>query len=264
MKDKDMSKKNKRVVFRWCFLGLAIIAFLWFALPFFIGGILNIGNLTGMAVAFLLISYLLLQPHINKKLKALYELKIHRVWMKMSAGVMAIVVLLVFVETACMIGACVKAPKENATAIVLGCRVYGERPSLSLRERMDAAYEYLVANPKAMCVVSGGQGSGEDISEAECMYRYLVDKGVDASRIYKEDKSTSTEENMKYSMNVIKENGLNENVAIVTSEYHAYRAGIIADECGLSFGTASGHTAIWLLPTFYVRELYAILAEWIL
>ena len=58
MKDKDMSKKNKRVVFRWCFLGLAIIAFLWFALPFFIGGILNIGNLTGMAVAFLLISYL--------------------------------------------------------------------------------------------------------------------------------------------------------------------------------------------------------------
>ena len=111
-------------------------------------------------------------------------------WMIAGAGtVLAMIVLLAVVETGCIISANLKAPEENATAVVLGCRVYGERASLSLIERLDAAYDYLEENPKAVCVVSGGQGSGENISEAECMYRWLVEKGIDASRIYKEEKS---------------------------------------------------------------------------
>ena len=173
------------------------------------------------------------------------------------------IALLAVVETGCIINANMKKPAENATAVVLGCRVYGERPSLSLVERLEAAYNYLEENPAAVCVVSGGQGSGENISEAECMYRWLVDKGIDESRIYKEDKSTSTEENIAFSKQVIKEHGLNEDIAIVTSEYHSYRAGIIAEKNDMYFGTASGQTAIWLFPTFYMRELYAILAEWL-
>ena len=83
------------------------------------------------------------------------------------------------------------------------------------------------------------------------------------SWIYKEDRSTSTEQNIAFSKEVIEENALNPNIAIVTSEYHSYRAGVIAEKQEMSYGTASGQTAIWLLPTYYVRELYAILAEWI-
>ena len=134
---------------------------------------------------------------------------------------------------------------------------------MSLVERLEAAQIYLEENPDAVCVVSGGQGPGEDISEAECMRRWLVDKGIDDSRIYKEDKSTSTEENIAFSKEVIKENNLNENIAIITSEYHSYRATILAEKNDLAYGTAPGQTAIWLFPTYYIRELYAILAEWI-
>ena len=62
--------------------------------------------------------------------------------------------------------------------VVLGCGVNGTVPSLSLRNRIDAAYAYLIANPDTVCVVSGGQGPDEDITEAACMKRELTAMGM--------------------------------------------------------------------------------------
>ena len=96
------------------------------------------------------------------------------------------------------------------------------------------------------------------------MYRYLVAKGIDPARLYKEDKSTDTRENLKFSKALIEENGLHPVIAIATSEFHEYRAGQLARELGLEYGAVPGKTAIWLFPTYYVRELYAILELWFL
>lgn len=258
-------KKNSVVsrVFRFVGVVIGTMLFLWFLLPFLVAGILNIGNVTGMVVAAVFVIYMAFLPTIHECFLQLWQRKIGKWVLSSGVVVIAVIAILAIVETGCMVNACMKEPEKNATAVVLGCRVYGERASLSLVERLEAAYAYLEENPAAVCVVSGGQGSGEDISEAECMYRWLVAKGIDEKRIYKEDKSTSTEENIAFSKEIIEENGLNENIAIVTSEYHSYRAGIIAEKRDISFGTAPGQTAIWLLPTYYIRELYAILAEWI-
>lgn len=242
---------------------VGMISFFWFLLPFMVAGILNIGNVTGMAVSLVLVLYTLFLPMIHKWIKGAWKKKGMR-WVLAGMGAILVgVAMLAVVETGYIISANLKKPVENATAVVLGCRVYGERASLSLVERLEAACEYLEENPDAVCVVSGGQGPGETISEAECMYRWLVNQGIDGSRIYKEDKSTSTEENIAFSKDVIEENALNPNIAIITSEYHSYRAGVIAGKQGLDYGAAAGQTAIWLFPTYYVRELYAILAEWI-
>ena len=243
------------------FIGVIIgtIAFLWFIIPFWFSGVLNIGNITGMMVAVLFSIYMMFLPTINGGLK-----QEHLKWIRRGViSLLVIILSLTVVETGCIVSACMKKPAENATAVVLGCRVYGERPSLSLVERLEAACVYLEENPEAVCVVSGGRGEGENISEAEAMYRWLVARGIDGARIYKEDKSTSTDENIAFSQKVIQENGLNEDIAVVTSEYHSYRAGIIAEKYNLNYGTAPGQTAWWTFPTFYVRELYAILAEWI-
>ena len=235
---------------------LGVIAFIWFMIPFTFSGVINIGNITGMIAAAGFTLYTMFLPTIQKQENMM--------WIRRCAiGIVVTILILVIVETSCIISACMKTPAENATAVVLGCRVYGERPSLSLVERLEAAYAYLEKNPEAVCIVSGGQGDGENISEAEAMYRWLVAKGIEKERIYIEDRSTSTEENIAFSKQIIEENGLNLNIAIVTSEYHTYRAGIIAKQNNLSFGAAPGHTAWWTFPTFYVRELYAILAEWI-
>ena len=153
-------------------------------------------------------------------------------------------------------------PAQNATAVILGCRVYGDRPSLILTERMDAAVSYLNENTDAVCIASGGQGADEDISEAECIYRYLVENGISPERIYTENQSTSTRENFAYSYEIIKENSLPQEIAIVTNEFHAYRAGIIAGKLGLSYGAVPAKTARWLLPTYYARELFGVLYEW--
>ena len=229
--------------------------------PVFGGG--NIGNVTGIVVALLFVMYMTFFPMIHEGIRSLWKKQGMKWLLGGCVAVVALIALLAVVETGCIVRANMKKPAENATAVVLGCRVYGERASLSLVERLEAAYDYLTENPEAACVVSGGQGDGENISEAECMYRWLVAKGIDKNRIYKEEESTSTEENIAFSKEVIKDNGLDERVAIVTSEYHSYRAGMIAKKNDMVFGTAPGQTAIWLLPTFYVRELYAILAEWI-
>ena len=130
-----------------------------------------------------------------------------------------------------------------------------------MRERLDAALIYLEENPDSQCIVSGGMGEGEKISEAECMYRYLIKKGIHSSRIIKEDKSTSTRENLRFSKKIIEERGLSKNIAIATSDYHQYRASKIAKTLGFSVGAVPGHTAWLLFPTFYVRELYGILYQ---
>lgn len=271
LKDKfDKKSENKKRQKRWTkllrLLGLiiGIVCLLWFWAPLAAAGILNIGNITGIILSLILILYVMFASAVHKLIQKLWSMRFGKIPVA-AVGVLAIIcATLVVVESACMVGACVKRGTEASTAVVLGCRVYGERASLSLVERLEAAYDYLIEHPYADCVVSGGQGPGEDISEAECMYRWLVDKGIDPSRIYKEDQSTSTEENIAFSKEVIEENGLFQKIVIVTNEYHIYRAGMIADDNGFVWGAKPAQSAAWLFPTYYVRELYAILAEWIL
>ena len=94
--------------------------------------------------------------------------------------------------------------KEDAI-IVLGAAVHGKTPSRTLRYRLKKAVDYHEQNPDAIIIVSGGQGAQEDISEAEAMKIYLVENGVASNKIIKEDKSTSTAENFKFSKEILDE-----------------------------------------------------------
>ena len=163
-------------LFRKCGFIAGIVFLLWFVLPLVIGSIFNIGNATGIVLSVLLIVYMKWMSKIQIKMKKLWRKKYGKgILIFLSAAALTILSLVV-IESSLMIRAATKAPEENATAIVLGCRVYGERPSLSMIERLEAAYEYLEENPDTVCIVSGGKGDSENISEAEAMYRWLTDK----------------------------------------------------------------------------------------
>ncbi len=261
-----MGKKNRKGwlgVLRIALMIVAVFSFVWFAIPLSLSVSLNIGNVTGLAVSVLLFFYGLFMPWVHGILAKWRKHKLLRFlhWGILSG--IALVALLVLIESACMIVAANKEPEPGATVVVLGCRVYGERASLSMVERLDAAYDYLVEHPQSACVLSGGKGDGENITEAECMYRYLENKGIDASRLYKEEASTTTRENLLFSKQLIEELGLHPVIAIATSEYHEYRAGMIANALEIDWAAVPGRTAIWLFPTYYVRELYGILYEWV-
>lgn len=251
------------VVLRVGFVVAGVYSLPLFLIPLSLSVGVNIGNATGITVALLLIGYGLLFTIINKGIKAGLKHRMWRYFIYLAGLVAGTIVVLVIILTSLMLSAMAKEPKGHETLVVLGCRVYGEAPSLSLRERLDAALVYLEEHPEVYCVVSGGQGDGENISEAECMYRYLTDRGIDGARIFKEDASTTTRENLEFSLALIKEKGLSQEIAIATSEYHQYRAGLVAKELGLSSAAVCGKTASWLLPTFYIRELYGILYQWV-
>lgn len=143
-----------------------------------------------------------------------------------------------------------KTDEPVSAVIVLGAGVNGETPSLSLATRIDAAEAYLAAHPDMPVVLSGGQGGGEWISEAECMRRALVERGVDESRLYLEERSTSTRENMLYSRTLLEELGVDtaQRVAIVTSDYHLCRARRM-------WGGVSAAVPAHMPPSFYFRCL---------
>lgn len=258
-----LKKIKWTIVFRLFLVAVGVCMLPLFVIPLSLTVGLNIGNFTGIVVALLLIAYGLFFAKINTLRANWKKKRFVRFLVYGVEGMVVLILVFVALMTSLMIHAANKEPGGQETLIVLGCRVYGERASLSLRERLDAAYEYLVANPDAYCVVSGGQGAGEDISEAECMYRYLTDKGIAGSRIYKEDVSTSTRENLEFSLQVIEENNLPKEIVIATSEYHQYRVSLVAKELGVESAAVCGKTAKWLFPTFYVRELYGILYEWV-
>ena len=145
--------------------------------------------------------------------------------------------------------------------VVLGAGVRGTVPSLSLRERINAAYTYLTTNPDTIAILSGGQGSGEDITEAACMYRELTQMGIDGSRLLLEERSTSTMENLQFSLDIAQTATGNRpfKIGIVSSEYHLFRAGLFAKELGLeSFGIPAKTTWISLRINYYLREIVAV------
>lgn len=156
-------------------------------------------------------------------------------------------------------------PDEPKLLIVLGCKVKGTYPTKMLRRRCDAAVTAMKAHPDVMCVVSGGQGRGEQISEAEAMKRYLTDNGIDENRIIMEDKSTSTDENIRFSFDITDKLGLGRDITIVTDGYHQYRASLIAKKNGAKSVTAySADTEARFVPTYWVREWFGLTHFYIL
>ncbi len=254
----------KKIILRIILIVIGILGLVWFLTPFAVGRIMNLGNGTGVIIMTLMTGYGIFMPIIHKFIKKVYATKAGKVASILAITLAAAVILLASVETAFMIKAATSKPSEDATVVVLGCRAYGNRPSIMLASRLDAAYDYLVEHPEAICIVSGGQGPDESMPEAECMYLYLMEKGIEPERIYQENQSTSTRENLLFSQEIIEAEGLNPEIAIVTNEYHEYRAGMVADALKMEHSAVPARTPLWLFPTYYIRELYGIIYEWVL
>lgn len=140
--------------------------------------------------------------------------------------------------------------------IILGARVHGEEPSLSLQYRIDAAAEYLLQNKSAIAIASGGQGPDEGISEALAIKRGLEKLGIETSRILLEDQSTSTYENVTFSKALIADT--TQHGVVVSNDYHLYRAVLMAEEQGLLLTGLPAKTPTISRVTAHLRESAAL------
>lgn len=153
--------------------------------------------------------------------------------------------------------------KDYDYLIVLGASVKGERMTITLTERVKVAKDYLQQHPKTKAVLSGGQGPGEDITEAEAMYRYLVAHGISEDRLIKEEASTTTEENITFSLNSLDKDWNTQALptcSLVSSRYHIRRARMMADRLGTPMDGIGAVGYPLIAPNQYVREGIGIIA----
>ena len=216
----------KGTVFHWCLFVLFVIGFGVFLAPVFTG-ILNIGNIVGMLFFGILAAVTLFWSRFRQ----LMENRFFRAAVIVISSAAGVLILLALIISAFML----RAANDKPTA----------------------------ENPEAVAILSGGQGSDETMSEAECMYRELTKKGISPDRLIKEDKSTNTYENIRNSKAIIDELELSGGVVIVTSEFHQCRAQMIAGKQGIETKALSAHTALFLLPTYWVRDCLGSAYEYV-
>ena len=158
----------------------------------------------------------------------------------------------------------IRASSEGAHAeadaiIVLGAAVHGDKVTWVLENRLHTAMEYLEAHPNAICVVSGGQGPGESVTEASAMKKYMVEGGIDENRVFTEELAKNTMENFANSK-VIIDGALGEQarIAFVTTNFHVYRAGQVAKEQGIDAVGIPAEDVWYLRLNNFLRECVGI------
>lgn len=147
--------------------------------------------------------------------------------------------------------------------IILGCMIKKDGTLTPLLQgRVDRAIEFRNEQVRStgkdlVFIPSGGKGSDEIISEAEAMRNYLVDKGIKEKNILLENKSKNTYENIKFSYQLIKNKKAN--VMFSTTNYHVFRAGLIATEQGLVLEGIGSSTKSYFWINAFIREFIGTL-----
>ncbi len=206
-------------------------------------------------------------------------------WIPVSIATACTACALIFAVTELLIGwGAVTSMRRQAAdyVIVLGAQVRGDKPSRSLQKRLDTALDYAENNPNTMLVLSGGQGDGEDISEARAMFEYLQYNGIPAERMLLEDQSVNTVQNITFSTKVIErqehykalaaQEMLMESfrerpkgdikIAVLTSDFHVFRAKSIAKKLGVfNVSGIAAPTDPFLAVHMWIREGFAVLKD---
>ena len=168
-------------------------------------------------------------------------------------------VVWLFLEV-CIISGMAGSPKEPVDClIVLGAQVKGTRVSKALDQRLSRAEEYLREHEDTIVIVSGGQGPGEDISEAEAMKNWLADRGIAEERILEENKSVNTSQNIRFSQELIEDKSAA--VGIVSNDFHVFRAVHIAKAQGLDAVPIPAPSSLGMYPHYMMREAFAVMKD---
>lgn len=247
---------------------VSTVLLLWGICPFAVGGIVNIGVIVPTLLGGVGLAAAIWHTRTTRILA--YIFKGNKMVRTIATALLSVVGLLVLlflsVSVVMVCNAVKQAPPDTAvTLVVPGAGIKEDRPSLMLYGRLQAAAAYLQENPTVPCVVSGGQGEDEICSEALVMRNYLIQMGISADRIYMEEQSENTYENMQYTKRVMAQHHLPMQTVIATQEFHQFRCAVFAERAGLQpVGTATCFTPPYLFLCFWVREFAGICRLWLL
>lgn len=252
----------KRKLIRTLLIFVSIVLILLYIGPFITTGEINIGTITGIGIAAVFALYAGLFDKINNIFKKLSSKKAGKAALLIVAVLFSACIITAGATFAAIVSGSRNDNSNNNVIIVLGCQVNENKPGHFLSARINTAYNYLSSNENSIAVLSGGKGSGESISEAQCMFNTLVEKGIDPSRLYIEDESTSTLENFQNSAALLKAYGIEaDKITVVTNDFHEYRACKFAESCGFSPSSCPAKTPWNGFMPFATREIYAVIYQ---
>lgn len=157
-----------------------------------------------------------------------------------------------------------KTGEETADVVlVFGAMVHGDEPSKTLAYRCDKALSYLKENIMAQAILLGGQGPGENISEALAMKRYLVERGIQESRLILEEESSSTWTNLKQAKSIMKTREIHSPVIVCSSDYHLFRIKLLAKRLDMDVLPLAADTPKSAVIRSYVREVFALIKSFL-
>ncbi|MDR0915052.1 MAG: YdcF family protein, partial [Oscillospiraceae bacterium] len=198
---------------------VCIFLFLWFAVPLPYDW-KNIGKVFGCFMCFGGFCFFAFRLKVQKIKEKLYKNKLAKfAWRALKAMVFAFAAYAIVVS-AIILGCAATPAKADANLVVLGAQVQSHGPSAILLRRIEAAADYLNSNPNSICIASGGQGADEPYSEALAIKNTLIELGIAENRIILEDMSTSTQENLEFSLAKIPEEYKEQSLAIATDGFH--------------------------------------------
>ena len=244
-------------------VGCVLVFPVIFIVTLFIEGIkvirhegLKPANLLTMLFSVLLYLYLAVWPVIGGLEKGKFGTKLY-VLISLSA-VYVLALMAIYLLSAALNLFHWKKYRGADYIIVLGAGVIGARVTPLLAARIDRGIELLHHNPDAKLILSGGQGPGEDIAEGEAMARYVEQKGVGPEKIIVEGKSTSTEENLLFSRELMEKS--RPKVIVVTTAYHVFRALLLARQQGLKCVGFGAKTKWYFTLNALIREFAGYLS----
>ena len=243
---------------RWIqivFICLCLVGIGWFTMPVLHGGFRE-GSVFGVCVCGFGVVLAVLYP----------KLAAGGGWRKAIARIAAACYALGLAWagflTALILSYQAAAPPAGLNVVVLGAQVYSaERMGRSLSYRVDSAYRYLTDNPEVKCIVTGGQGPDEPCPEALTAKNVLTRMGIDPARIFVEDRSRNTRQNLTFAREIADRQGLGSQAVIVTQSFHLFRAVRLAEDAGFEAYGLAAETDPIIYPQYYGRELLS-LTKW--
>ncbi len=262
LKMTDAVKKVIIMIIRILLIIAGLVLIRYYIAPFISLRVINAGNIFGIGVGTVMILTGALWNRLVELIKQLWQSTGGKAFVSVFCVLIIGFTSLFFITLGEIISHSHYSATDQKVIIVLGCQIRGDEPSMTLKARCNAAAEYLNEHPDAVAVATGGQGADENLSEGQCIYNLLTEAGIDGSRIYIEDESTNTDENIKNSEKIIRENNLCDGtVAVATSDYHQLRADKICWHYGLVAKSVPSQSTKFAKPTFYTREVFANWAQ---
>ena len=199
-----------------------------------------------------------------------YEGKRKPLWLKVLLGlILAGALAFCALFGAVLYGSYDHVQGDPQVMVILGCQVKPWGPSVLLQDRLDKALDYLEDHPDLTIVVSGGQGPDEPVSEAQCMYDYLTEHGVDGAQILLEDQSHNTVENLRYTMDLLAEAGYDTtaDMVVVSNGFHLTRVRMLWSRvCGGDYNLSTLAAPSSHVPSrlkMYIREPLALVKSFV-